>query len=86
MYYLYILQSELSSKFYIGSTADISARLQRHNAGLVSSTRSGRPWKLIYTESFPSRSLARKRETEIKYSELDDKAGVLGAAFLGSNV
>lgn len=66
MFYLYILQSEKNGKFYIGSCEDIDARLVRHNAGATTSTKSGRPWKVVYSEEFPTRAEAIKRENEIK--------------------
>ncbi|MDP2918981.1 MAG: GIY-YIG nuclease family protein, partial [Dehalococcoidia bacterium] len=33
MFYVYILQSEKSGRYYIGSTGDIPTRLAQHNAG-----------------------------------------------------
>ncbi len=66
MYYTYILQSKKSGKFYIGSCQNIEVRLDRHNAGATFSTKSGRPWKLVYYESFQNNSDALKREREIK--------------------
>jgi putative endonuclease len=66
MFFLYILQSETSGSFYVGSTRDLDARLARHNSGKVASTRSKRPWKLVYSEQFTSRSQARYREIQIK--------------------
>lgn len=46
-YYVYILQSAITQKFYCGQTDNIEARLERHNKGLVKSTKHGMPWKLI---------------------------------------
>lgn len=66
MFYLYILQSEKNGRFYIGSCEDIDARLARHNAGATTSTKSGRPWKVVYFEEFSTRSEAIKRENEVK--------------------
>ena len=66
MYLVYILSSEKTNKFYIGSTADINDRLQRHNTGRSKATKHGIPWKLVYAEEFNSRSDAMKREYELK--------------------
>ena len=66
MYYIYIIQSLKNGKFYIGSCQNIDIRLERHNAGATPSTKSARPWKLVYSESFQSNSNALKREREIK--------------------
>ena len=66
MYYTYIIQSQKSDKFYIGSCHDIDKRIERHNAGATPSTKSGRPWKLVYSEKYQTNSQALKREREIK--------------------
>jgi putative endonuclease len=66
-FYLYILRNKVTDKFYIGSTENLEARLERHNSGYVKSTKSGSPnWEIVYTESFESRSLAQSREYEVK--------------------
>jgi predicted GIY-YIG superfamily endonuclease len=46
-YFVYVLYSEKSGKFYIGSTADPEGRLKAHNAGRGGWTKSFRPWKRI---------------------------------------
>jgi putative endonuclease len=66
MGYVYILQSELTGRFYIGSTVDVSTRLHRHNAGHHLSTKAYRPWKLVHTEYFDTLPEARRRERQIK--------------------
>ena len=66
MYYVYILYSQKLNRYYTGSAEDVGKRLERHNAGFVTSTRPGSPWELKYTESFSTRSEALKRELEIK--------------------
>ena len=66
MYYTYIIQSQKNGRFYIGSCHDIDIRIRRHNAGATPSTKPGRPWKVVYSESYESNSEALKREKEIK--------------------
>jgi putative endonuclease len=66
MYYCYILFSHRLDKYYIGSTGDLSGRLRRHNSAHKGFTGSGKPWKLVYSESFSEKSLALKREMELK--------------------
>jgi putative endonuclease len=66
MYYLYILKSKISDKFYIGQTENLERRLFYHNSGYSKSTKYGVPWELAYTEKFTSRSEAYRREQEIK--------------------
>jgi len=65
-YYLYILQSSTTGKFYIGHAQDIDVRLQEHNEGRVVSTRGRGPWQLYYSEEFSTRSEAGRRERQIK--------------------
>ncbi|MFC5192429.1 GIY-YIG nuclease family protein [Algoriphagus aquatilis] len=67
MYFVYILYSSKTEKYYIGSTENIESRLKHHNAGSTPSTKSGAPhWKLKYMESLTDRTAALKRELEIK--------------------
>ncbi|HAN77063.1 MAG TPA: excinuclease ABC subunit C [Bacteroidales bacterium] len=65
-FYVYILLSEKTNKFYIGSTENIENRQFRHNAGHTISTKTGIPWKLVYFETFETRVQAVARELEIK--------------------
>ena len=65
-YHTYILQSEKTGKYYVGSTNNIAKRLERHNGSKVVSTKSDMPWKMIYSEKFDTLSEARKRELQIK--------------------
>ena len=45
MLYVYILQSSAdSSKFYVGITEDLKARMKEHNAGEVFHTAKFKPW------------------------------------------
>ena len=46
---VYILQSESTQKFYIGSGADGFVRLVEHQRGQTISTRNRGPWVLVYT-------------------------------------
>ena len=67
MYEVYILESlNKLNRHYVGHTSDLNVRLQRHNEGLVRSTKAYAPWKIIHTEFFESRSEAYKREMQIK--------------------
>jgi len=66
MFLVYILFSESKGRFYVGHTADILDRVKRHNDGRSASTKSGRPWTLVFTEPYESRAEAMKREKQIK--------------------
>ena len=63
---VYILQSQRNGRYYIGYAADVHARLDQHNSGLVKATRYLKPWALVYTEQFPDSTSARKREWNLK--------------------
>ena len=65
-YYIYILYSDSTDKFYTGASSDIDKRLQRHNAGATKSTKNGRPWKIVYSEEFNTNKEALNRERYIK--------------------
>ena len=65
-HYVYILQSLKDDRYYIGETADVTRRLQFHNAGFQRSTKARRPFKLVIMEEFSDRKSALKREKEIK--------------------
>ncbi|MEW5798072.1 MAG: GIY-YIG nuclease family protein [Bacteroidota bacterium] len=66
MYWVYILYSRSFHQTYIGHTNEVSQRFYRHNRGFVLSTKRYRPWEMIYTEEFTSRSEAMKREKYFK--------------------
>ena len=63
---VYILQSESSGKFYIGSAQDLPGRLAEHNRKHSPYTRNGGPWVLTYSEDHPVLAEARRRERQIK--------------------
>lgn len=65
-HYVYILRSEKTGRLYVGTTRDVTRRLEEHNAGRSRSTKADRPWALTYAESHPDLSAARQREWELK--------------------
>jgi putative endonuclease len=66
VYYVYILYSYIKNRYYIGSTSDVEERLIRHNAGATPSTKSGKPWKVVFSKQFDSKTEALKYEIYIK--------------------
>ena len=66
MYFVYILQSIPSGRYYVGSTADVHRRLAKHNAGHSAATKAYRPWKLVHSETYSEKSDAIRRELAIK--------------------
>ncbi len=67
MYKVYVLESISTKKWYIGFTpSNVIVRLGKHNKGLVQSTKSYKPWKLIYCEAYLNRSDATSKEKFLK--------------------
>lgn len=66
MEYVYVLQSNLDKKFYVGLTNDLRKRLEEHSSGKVFSTKNRLPVKLIYYGACFSRKDAAKRERYLK--------------------
>jgi putative endonuclease len=66
MAFVYILQSETTGRFYIGSTHDLERRLSEHLRGHSPATRRRGPSKLVYQAQFDTVIEARRREVEIK--------------------
>jgi putative endonuclease len=64
--FVYILQSETSGRFYVGSTDNLERRLSEHSRDHTPSTRGRGPWVVIHKEEFPTLLEARRRELEIK--------------------
>lgn len=65
-YFVYILKSKKSSKYYIGQTTNLKRRLFQHNNGKSKSTKSGMPWELVYSEDYATLSESMQRERHIK--------------------
>ncbi|PIQ89712.1 MAG: excinuclease ABC subunit C [Candidatus Omnitrophica bacterium CG11_big_fil_rev_8_21_14_0_20_42_13] len=66
MNYVYVLLSLKDHKFYIGFSEDVKKRLADHNAGRNTSTKSRRPFELIYYEAHFSKEDALRREVYFK--------------------
>ena len=69
MFYNYILQSKRNKNLYVGCTVDLRKRLKEHNQGLNKSTKTYRPWKLIYNEACLNEDDAKRRENYLKTSQ-----------------
>jgi len=68
MYYVYILQSLKDKMLYTGITKDLKRRLNEHNWGENFSTKSRKPFKLIYYEAYLLKKDAESREKYLKTS------------------
>nr|AQQ74893.1 hypothetical protein [uncultured bacterium] len=65
-YWVYVLRSEKTGRFYTGSCEDLTKRVEQHNTGQNKSTRHGVPWILVHSESYATRSEAMQRERYLK--------------------
>ena len=68
MYFVYIIESIINHRWYIGSSDNPDRRLEEHNKGSTRSTKPFTPYKLIYSETYQTRAAAVKRELLIKKS------------------
>ncbi len=65
-YFVYILQSESTGKFYIGQTNDLISRLNAHNSGYSKYTKNKGPWVVFYSIALETRSEAMILEKKLK--------------------
>lgn len=66
MYFVYLIECK-DKTLYTGITTNVQRRFKEHRFGEGGAyTRSKKVNKILYTEQFPNRSLALKREAEIK--------------------
>ncbi len=84
MAYVYFIKSLGNNWIYVGSTEDLTKRLHQHNLGEVKSTKSRKPFVLVYSEKYDSISEARLREKEIKKSRCK-KEDIIKNLALSSN-
>jgi len=65
-FYVYILKSLSTGRYYTGQTNDLEERIKRHNSGSEQYTSKEMPWELIWSKKFESRAEAMKQEGQIK--------------------
>ena len=68
MAFVYIIYSPSRQRTYVGCSEDWQARLDVHNSGRVTATRSGIPWRLVHLEEVAGFLQARRREIYLKTS------------------
>ncbi|HXA10569.1 MAG TPA: GIY-YIG nuclease family protein [Chthoniobacterales bacterium] len=73
MFSVYVLKSGATGRRYVGSCANLSDRLRRHNAGESLATKHGMPGTLIHAEQFPTRVAAAARERYFKTGQGRDE-------------
>jgi putative endonuclease len=65
-YSLYILKSESADRYYVGISSNPCRRLEYHNTFEKGLTSRYRPWQLVYTKEYPSKSDALHAEKTVK--------------------
>jgi len=65
---VYVLQRLKDKYFYIGYTSNLKIRIEKHNKGLVPTTKNRRPLRLLYYEDCLNKNDAIKREKYLKTS------------------
>jgi putative endonuclease len=69
-FFVYVIESFTTGRRYIGQTNDLDRRLAEHNNPdhnrIKYTSRHKGPWRLVYQESYASRSEAMQRERLLK--------------------
>ena len=65
-YFIYILKSFSSGKYYIGSSENPVRRLEYHNSIEKGFTSRYRPWSLIWSKNYSTKVEAQLIERKIK--------------------
>ena len=71
MYFVYVLKSIVDESTYLGQTKDLERLLEQHNRGVVASTKSKKPYVLVYYEAYMDRETAVQREQHLKRSRFE---------------
>ena len=66
MYNVYILKSQNSGKYYIGSSENPQRRLEFHNSIEKGFTSRYRPWEIVFNKEFSDIHTAQMIERKIK--------------------
>ena len=66
IYYLYILKSKISDKYYIGISKNPEIRLSYHNTKEKGFTLRYRPWEIVFTKKYLNKALASEAERKLK--------------------
>lgn len=77
-WYVYVVRCK-DGTLYTGITKDLRRRVAEHNSdnGGAKYTRSRKPVQLVYAESVESRSIASKREYQLKQMSVTQKQALI---------
>jgi putative endonuclease len=65
-FYLYILKSKSSNKYYTGISQNPEVRLTYHNTIEKSYTSRYKPWEIVFTKEYSSKKEALAVEKKVK--------------------
>ena len=67
-FFVYMLITKLKNRHisYVGYTKNINNRLSLHNSSKGAKFTKGKHWKLIYSKKYSTKSIAMKKEYELK--------------------
>ncbi len=83
-WYVYIIKCK-DKKLYVGIAKDLDKRIQLHNKGIACRfTKYRNPVRLVYKETYNTKSEARKRELEIKGYSRQRKFDLIDIRSFGS--
>jgi putative endonuclease len=78
LYFVYILETR-DRRYYTGYTTDIERRFREHQDGIGGKfTRAFGAVRIVYQESYPTKSEAMKREALIKTWSREKKRRLIG--------
>lgn len=66
MFFVYIIESAVTKRYYIGQSENLDKRIDRHNKGQNLSTKAYVPWKLRWWKEYETGSEAIKVERSLK--------------------
>ena len=65
MFFVYVLYSQLISKYYVGYTNDFERRFYEHNSKQTKYSSTGIPWTLVYKVEMETHSASMILEAKI---------------------
>ena len=80
VWYVYLIKNSDDSRLYCGVTTNPNRRIRQHNGeipGGAKATRAKRPWTFVYLTNLPNRSMALRREIEIKKMTRKEKLSLI---------
>jgi len=73
MWFVYFIKSKVNNSYYVGCTGDIKKRIKEHNSGKIKSIKHLVPFILVYLELYANKTIALKRELELKNNSFKKK-------------